>query len=282
MRRPLAIELFAGCMTWTAGWRDLGGHAIGFDIEHLPHHGPVPEGGELVLQDVLTLQGSQFRHADVIFASPPCQKYSYLAMPWSRKSKGLRRKWETDGPDNRLFDACFRIQREASAAAGRYIPLIVENVRGAQPWVGRSAWNFGSFHLWGDVPALMPITIKAVKLGGGRSWTGKNGYGSPDYKPFGFNTENENGLKQLHSRGDNQTCGKHRMGLGCGVEAKFDKESGGWFNDYKGDKCVGISRTGSKSSARKAASAMIARIPYALSRHMAEVYWPREYERRSA
>ena len=48
-------------------------------------------------------------------------------MPWSRSSdpenskaaKALRRKWETDGPDNRLFDACFRIQREASAAAGR-------------------------------------------------------------------------------------------------------------------------------------------------------------------
>lgn len=59
--------------------------------------------------------------------------------------------------------------------------MIVENVRGAQPWVGkhdipleewlklsdagktklgRSACNFGSFHLWGDVPALMPINSK--------------------------------------------------------------------------------------------------------------------------
>jgi site-specific DNA-cytosine methylase len=27
-----------------------------------------------VLQDVLTLHGSQFRHADVIVASPPCQR----------------------------------------------------------------------------------------------------------------------------------------------------------------------------------------------------------------
>ena len=130
----------------------------------------------------------------VIVASPPCQNYSYLAMPWSRSkdpnnskaAKALRRKWETEGPDNRLFDACFRIQREAIEAtrnvcrkcngcgmsvgcpfcepdgrtAARYIPLIVENVRGAQPWVGRSAWNYGSFHLWGDVPALMPINLK--------------------------------------------------------------------------------------------------------------------------
>jgi hypothetical protein len=60
---------------------------------------------------------------------------------------------------NRLFNECFRIQREASFAAGRHIPLVVENVRGAQPWVGRARWNFGSFYLWGDVPALMPMTL---------------------------------------------------------------------------------------------------------------------------
>ena len=61
---------------------------------------------------------------------------------------------------NALFDACFRIQREASAAAGRHVPLVVENVRGAQSWVGRARWNYGSFYLWGDVPALMPAPTK--------------------------------------------------------------------------------------------------------------------------
>ena len=30
-------------------------------------------------------------------------------------------------------------------------PLIVENVRGAVPWVGREKAKFGSFYLWGDV-----------------------------------------------------------------------------------------------------------------------------------
>lgn len=170
--RPLSIELFAGCMTWSAGWLELGGYAVGFDIEHLPHHGPVPEGGDLVLQDVLTLHGSQFRDASLILASPPCQTYSYLAMPWSRSktnnsqsAKALRRKWETEGPDNQLFDACFRLQREACAAAGRYIPMVVENVRGAQPWVGPAKWNYGSRYLWGDVPAIMP-TDKDRKLTG--------------------------------------------------------------------------------------------------------------------
>ena len=77
-------------------------------------------------------------------------------MPWKR-AKAL------PPPDNTLFDACFRIQREACEAAGRHIPLVVENVRGAQPWVGRARWNFGSFYLWGDVPALMPMTSRVAR-----------------------------------------------------------------------------------------------------------------------
>ena len=76
-----------------------------------------------------------------------------------------------------MFEACFRIQREASAAAGHYIPLVVENVRGAQKWVGRSRWNHGTFHFWGDVPALMPMgTIK--KQDGDPSWFYDNYEGS--------------------------------------------------------------------------------------------------------
>lgn len=112
-----------------------------------------------MIQDVLTIHGSQFRDADLIVASPPCQEYSYMAMPWSR-AKQIEAEY-LDGTRNRadltaLFDACFRIQREACEASGRYIPLVVENVRGAQKWVGRSRWSMGAFHLWGDVPAVMP------------------------------------------------------------------------------------------------------------------------------
>lgn len=62
--KPLCIELFCGTFGWSAGWLELGGRAVGFDIEHLPHHGPVPNDAELVLQDVLTLHGRQFKIAD--------------------------------------------------------------------------------------------------------------------------------------------------------------------------------------------------------------------------
>jgi hypothetical protein len=96
-------------------------------------------------------------------------------MPWKR-AKAL------PPPCNKLFDACFRIQREASEAAGRRIPMVVENVRGAQPWIGRSRWNFGSYHLWGDVPALMPIgkPVKRPRM----NW---NGSDKPGYIAIAFN-----------------------------------------------------------------------------------------------
>ena len=146
--KPLAIDLFCGLGGWTEGLLAEGYDVVGFDIEqhrYGDHHYPA----QMVIQDVLTLHGSQFRNADLIVASPPCQAYSYRAMPWKR-AKAL------PPPDNTLFEACFRIQREACEASGRHIPLIVENVRGAQKWVGRARWNWGSQYLWGDVPALMP------------------------------------------------------------------------------------------------------------------------------
>lgn len=161
--KPLCIDLFSGLGGFAAGFLAEGYRVIGFDLHDMYSEcGETRTPGlELVLQDVLTLHGAQFRDAAVIVASPPCQAYSYRAMPWKR-AKAL------PAPDNSLFMACFRIQREASDAAGRHIPLIVENVRGAQPWVGPSVWNHGSFHFWGDIPALMP-TGTYVK-GGGSTW----------------------------------------------------------------------------------------------------------------
>ncbi len=151
--KPLAIDLFCGLGGWTEGLLAEGYCVVGFDIEqHVYADARYP--AQLVLQDVLTLHGKQFKDAALIVASPPCQAYSYRAMPWKR-AKAL------PPPDNSLFEACFRIQREASEAAGRHIPMVVENVRGAQKWGGRSRWNYGSFHLWGDVPALKPAGTHA-------------------------------------------------------------------------------------------------------------------------
>jgi hypothetical protein len=62
----------------------------------------------------------------------------------------------------------------------------------------------------------------------------------------------------------------------CGIEG-LKGANGGWFNDNKraGKGETGyLSRSGSKSPARKAASAHIAKIPLPLSRHIARSWYP--------
>ena len=157
-----------------------GFRVVGFDIEAHDYGQDKRYPAQLVIQDVLTIHGRQFKDVALIVASPPCQEYSYMAMPWSR-AKTIAAEYRSGKRDVKkltaLFDACFRIQREAIEAAGHFIPMVVENVRGAQPWVGRAKWNFGSYYLWGDVPALMPITAKRALKSKGHNWN-QNGTGN--------------------------------------------------------------------------------------------------------
>ena len=350
MSKPLAIDLFCGLGGWTEGLLAEGYHARGYDIE-AHEYGDEKYPGELILADVMTLHGSQFADAALIVASPPCQEFSYMAMPWSRAKQiaaALRGKGEfpegyrgsrTIAELTALFDACFRIQREASAAAGRHIPMVVENVRGAVPWVGPAAWNYGSYYLWGDVPALMPATLARKTFGHPNK---RDGHGhtkrltnpsehcicptecdcqAPDAGLKSFECPEHN-----HDPDPVEGCPVHdpapdgRKNPGFrfdGSGKSFQSESvarhvsegrkhhGDWFNDpsspsrqggqskpketnrhpaegrkqggdwFSADS-GGISRTtGSKSPARKAASAKIAKIPLPLSSWIARTYKPK-------
>lgn len=259
--KPLAIDLYCGLGGWTDGLLAVGYTVIGFDIER-HEYGDHCYPGHLVLQDVLTLDGAQFKDATLIVASPPCNEYSYMAMPWTRAkeiAKALRR--ESNFPEgytgsrtvaelNELFDACFRIRREASEASGRHIPMVVENVCGAQPWVGRAQWRYGSYYLWGDVPALMPMTPPVQKFNpdgsdhGPGSWFAIADSKNRGMKSRGMNWSDRNRKGQDFTR----IAGKRAI-----------KNSGGSMAATSGRK-------------RKMAAALIARIPYDLARHIAACY----------
>jgi hypothetical protein len=276
--------------------------------------------GELVLQDVLTLHGSQFRDAALIVASPPCQEYSYMAMPWSRaKAKAAAIRADTTGQMladlNRLFDACFRIQAQASLAAGRHVPMVVENVRGAQPWVGRARWNFGSFYLWGDVPALMPFTASRgvmkpqpyERRHGTGSWfaidmkSSRAGITSPaeiGQKVPGFRFDGSGrSFQSAAVKGVGPTGGAHGMTRWTNPAEGFKSAGMNWsdrslrgqdFTRIAGNQAVKVPGGGADGwfgandhplrqhtrghPARKAASAMIAKIPLPLATWIARAY----------
>lgn len=250
-RAPIAVDLCCGLGGWTNGLLAEGYRVRGYDIE-AHEYGDEKYPADLVLKSILDLDGTECADADLIVASPPCTEYSYMAMPWSRAKQIARAlQGEDEFPEgykgsrtveklNALFDACFRIQCQASEAAGRHIPMVLENVRGAEPWVGRAAWSYGSFYLWGDIPALMPSTLTARKNPGFRF----------DGSGRSFQTES--------------------------VERHVDGRKGPRGARFNDDKSAvnRLSASSSKSSARKAASAKIAKIPFALSSHIARVYHP--------
>lgn len=243
--KPIVFDLFCGLGGWTEAFLAEGYRAVGFDIEaHDYGKGGYP--GEFILRDIRSISGSElvreFGVPTCIVASPPCQEFSYMAMPWS-KAKEKRRKILADQSEQKrltdLFNQCFRIQREVCEAAGVYIPMVVENVRGAQEWVGKARWNFGSYYLWGDVPALMPIPARIGSKGIGHS---PNGHWTNP-------AEHESGSK------------------------------GNWLgrDPDTGKRIIkGQRSTGSNSKARKEASAMIAKIPFVLAAWIAKTFKPNE------
>lgn len=266
--KPLAIDLFCGLGGWTEGLLAEGWDVTGFDIERHAY-GDHRYPSRLVLQDVRTIHGSQFRNASLIVASPPCQEFSYRAMPWKR-AKAL------PPPElgMELFAQAERIQREAIEAAGRFIPMVQENVRGAQKYVGRARWHYGSFYLWGDVPALMPITLGAVKRPGQDGATKNNG-GS--WFNVAHNTTSGKGQNPVKRISEAHRSKSPAKGYGLVTEDGIKQSGiGGERDNGKGDAWFqdGAARHGSKSSARKAASAAIAKIPLPLARHIARVYFP--------
>lgn len=143
--KPLALDLCCGKGGWTIGLQKAGWDVIGVDIEKWEGY-----PGMFVRADVRRLGTEGLgggRKIELVVASPPCQEFSYRSFPFKR----CRLLAETVPPDKSIWESCVRIAREVEA------PLVIENVRGAQKYMGKASAHYGSFYLWGDVPAMLPI-----------------------------------------------------------------------------------------------------------------------------
>jgi hypothetical protein len=225
-------------------------------------------------------------------------------MPWKR-AKAL------GPPDNTLFWTCWRLQHEAIEATRRtcrdcsgetvtrggcrcetcdgcgwterFIPLIVENVQGAQRWVGRARWHFGSYYLWGDVPALMPPVLKAQKRNpdgthhGPGSWfaiaDSKNrgsGQKMPAWNCSPLMWKDREIARYAHPTATEYE--KHGFGeSGRKVAMNFHEHE---KTGKPGRSLQSVAVEETKSNSRKAASAQIAKIPFPLAQWIARVYKP--------
>jgi hypothetical protein len=250
MSRPVALDLCVGLGGWVEGLTAEGWQVIGIDIEDMfaALGEPKPDHFGLIIEDICNIRGADYAHVDLIVGSSPCQDFSYRAMPWSR-AKALHAPflgiW--------LFWQQFRIQRECNEARSAIglppVPMVVENVQGAQPWVGRARWNFGSYYLWGDVPALLPLARRGpMKYGvsaAPRMWR-------------------DRAVPRLNDAYE-------AVAEPVPASPEGIKQGGDWFSDGS----ISASRRfSSKSIGRKRASAKIAKIPFALSSHIARVYLP--------
>lgn len=162
--KPLAIDLCCGKGGWTLGLLAAGYRVVGFDIENMGY--VQHPDAQLVLQDIQTIDGATLKEARLIVASTPCQQFSVHGMKMFHPNP----PYPTLGI--LLFLHAQRIAKEAK------VPIVLENVRAAQPFVGRSAFHIGAFHFWGDVPALMPMVSgrKGFKIPLNRDENGKRVY----------------------------------------------------------------------------------------------------------
>lgn len=134
-----ALDLYCGLGGWANGFLKEGWHVVGVDIADFSKDYP----GEFVQADLLIWGGWRGIKADVVIASSPCEEFSRWDMPWTYAQK-------PPIPSTLLW------RRAEHIAAWMRVPFINENVRGAQRFMGPSKAHFGPFHLWGNVPEILP------------------------------------------------------------------------------------------------------------------------------
>jgi len=133
---PLMVDLFSGLGGASQAMKEKGWEVIRVDIN--------PECDPDLVMDVREFLGywklHDGRSPDLLWASPPCDEFSRAEKPWYEEDRPSRESIE-------LVKVVFDIVREVKP---RF--WILENVRGAQRWLGKAPYHVGAFYLWGWFP----------------------------------------------------------------------------------------------------------------------------------
>ena len=135
----IILDLYCGLGGWATGLIEEGHRVTGYDIRDFSIGYP----GEFVRADLLDF--NDFPAADIIVASPPCTDFSKASFPGTWKS--VQRFPPDIQGAKRLFQRVYEIVRTVQP---KY--FIIENVRGAQGYIGRAQMHIGSRYFWGIFP----------------------------------------------------------------------------------------------------------------------------------
>lgn len=133
------LDLYCGLGGWAYGFIEKNCNITGYDILDFSNKYP----GNFVKADLLTF--NDFPSADIIVASPPCTDFSKSSFPESWKS--VQRYPPNIPLAMKLFNRVYEIVNQITP---KY--FIIENVRGAQKYVGKAIMHTGSRYFWGNFP----------------------------------------------------------------------------------------------------------------------------------
>src|SRR5882757_2461851 len=132
-RQMRVLDLCAGELGWSAVFAQRGHICICVDLRKPAR--AVPQGCTMVEGDILEITADYIQNFNFVVASTPCEQFSTML------------NFRPPVPFPALGIKLFNHARSICEAAG--IPYVMENVAGAQRYVGKSDNHAGSFHLWG-------------------------------------------------------------------------------------------------------------------------------------
>jgi hypothetical protein len=144
--------------------------------------------------------------------------------------------------------------------------MVVENVKGAQPWVGAARASFGSYYLWGDIDTVGTrivcggSTLYAPQRSGGKR-RDRNFHSGADWwwEPL---QERRKRATAIKNGGD---CTRDDSRLTPAYKGLDGKS---WIRNKECDPRP----SHGNSVARRAASALIAKIPFELARFVGQAF----------